>query len=104
YHLAGWSAGAPIAFEVARQLGAAGEVVGLLVMIDQGFSRSLGGRLSPGDVLSNVASLLSIFAMFELPRSYGEVRQLGRWLGVSLPESLALRRDRAAAAGFLRSV
>jgi amino acid adenylation domain-containing protein len=67
YHLAGWSTGATVAFEMSRQLRAAGEDIGLVGLFD-GFS-PYTPKLSASDpdaasarVLSTIARNLSIFS------------------------------------------
>jgi thioesterase domain-containing protein/aryl carrier-like protein len=67
YHLAGWSTGATVAFEMSRQLRAAGEDIGLVGLFD-GFS-PYTPMLSASDpdaasarVLSTIARNLSIFS------------------------------------------
>ncbi|MCW4352546.1 non-ribosomal peptide synthase/polyketide synthase [Hoyosella sp. YIM 151337] len=70
YHLAGWSLGGVIAQEMAAQLSAAGEDVGLLAMLD-----------------SYVAADTDVPDMAELIRSFG----------VDVPEGAALSYEAAAA-------
>jgi thioesterase domain-containing protein/acyl carrier protein len=51
YHLGGWSLGGPVAFEMARQLRAAGEAVGLLAVLDGSpGANDEGGRPEENDV------------------------------------------------------
>nr|WP_227027228.1 non-ribosomal peptide synthetase [Corallococcus soli] len=85
YHLFGWSMGGVIAFEMARQLDAAGQVVAELCLLDatlEGFEQPLG----PGDD----AALLGAFAV-DLGLSEGAVESLAP--GASLPELLRAARD-----------
>ncbi|WP_147446687.1 non-ribosomal peptide synthetase, partial [Corallococcus sp. CA047B] len=85
YHLFGWSMGGVIAFEMARQLEAAGESVGELCLLDstlEGFEQPLG----PGDD----AALLGAFAV-DLGLPEASVASLAH--GGSLLELLRAARD-----------
>jgi amino acid adenylation domain-containing protein len=85
YRLAGWSLGAPVAFEMARQLEASGEPVGLLALLDAGL---------PGDdwrlphLLRFALWLLRLFVAARLFTTWAGIRRMGQWVGLSLPESL----------------
>jgi thioesterase domain-containing protein len=62
YHLGGWSLGGPVAFEMARQLRAAGESVGLLAVLD-GAPESEDARPEESDVdyLLDIAAYVGNF-------------------------------------------
>jgi thioesterase domain-containing protein len=73
YHLCGWSYGGQIAFEMARQLVAAGREVGLLAILDTGAPE----RVSEFRARADQAVLLSILvAEWGLPASAEEIRRL----------------------------
>ncbi|HEX4496802.1 MAG TPA: thioesterase domain-containing protein, partial [Thermoanaerobaculia bacterium] len=67
YLLAGWSFGATVAFEMARQLTQAGEEVALLALLDQ--------PVSPGDEAAEVDTA-SVIAEILSQRARGEGRRL----------------------------
>jgi thioesterase domain-containing protein len=58
YHLGGWSFGGMIAFEMARQLSAAGAEVGLVAMLDT----SIPSARDPGETLDHARVLQRIVA------------------------------------------
>jgi thioesterase domain-containing protein len=87
YYIAGWSLGAPVAFEMACQLRDAGQEVAYVGMIDAALPEN--GRL-PGD-LSMFRPLWHIFSYpfsQRHPLNYRTFSALARSLGVGLPESL----------------
>ena len=52
YLLAGWSFGGRLAFEMARQLAAAGEEVAFVGMIDTGLAEPVGRQMTDADLLA----------------------------------------------------
>ncbi|MFG1278856.1 SDR family NAD(P)-dependent oxidoreductase [Xanthobacter autotrophicus] len=107
YHVAAWSSGGPVAFEMARLLEAGGERVATLAFLDcavmenENFVRSR-------DPLRHVKALWrmgTFVTQVRLPRSYGDLTALARLIGLSLPASFRdLRLDRAFWAGVGRSL
>jgi aspartate racemase len=80
YRLGGYSSGGLIAFEMARQLTAAGERVALVALLDSYAPRAPGqARLRPGALLNMAASLP--YWLFDLSRLEPEqvVTRLRRW-------------------------
>ncbi len=92
YHLAGWSFGGLVAFEMARQLQAAGREVALLALLDTAAPAAeaptvpLGGSRGGDTVdngaeddafyLSDIVSFLARLAQREPPVTYEELRSL----------------------------
>ncbi len=75
YHLGGWSMGGLVAYEMARQLAAAGEEVGLLILFDtRADTRPEGFDELPEDE----AELLYILYVDELELSRERMRELSR--------------------------
>jgi len=107
YHVAAWSSGGPVAFEMARLLEESGERVATLAFLDcavmetENFVRSR-------DPLRHVKALWcmgTFVTQVRLPRSYGDLTALARLIGLSLPASFRdLRLDRAFWAGVGRSL
>jgi aspartate racemase len=81
YSLVGWSMGAVIAFEMARQLQEQGQEVALLALIDASAPEG-------EDAEYNSSFLLSIFA-FDLGLSEAQVKQV---VGKTLPQMAQLRQ------------
>src|SRR6185369_7245713 len=79
YHLGGWSLGGVVAFEMARQLEAAGETVALLALLD---SYAPGGA-DPGDDPEDDAAVLDDTALVAL-FAHDLARLLG-FTGLDLP-------------------
>ena len=106
--IAGWSLGGPVAFELACQLRDAGREVAFLALIDAGLPED--GML-PGGASMMVPLWWAISYPFveHVPLNYQTFRMLARWVGITLPESLAdvWRRGPVAgtqfAAGLLSS-
>ncbi|MFG1349929.1 SDR family NAD(P)-dependent oxidoreductase [Xanthobacter autotrophicus] len=107
YHVAAWSSGGPVAFEMARLLEERGERVATLAFLDcavmeaENFVRSR-------DPLRHVKALWrmgTFVTQVRLPRSYGDLAALARLIGLSLPATFRdLRLDRAFWAGVGRSL
>jgi amino acid adenylation domain-containing protein len=100
WHLGGWSFGATVAFEMARQLERRGRV-GCLALLDGGVLEApphtrprLANPLHLARVLREVARFVR---QVERPRTYAELRGLARWAGLSLPASWAEVARRGAA-------
>jgi amino acid adenylation domain-containing protein len=99
YFLAGWSFGCVVAFEMAAELARRGERVAFLGLFDAGVSdeRRYPKRRRVRDALAALRGAIGNGFRLGLPRSYGELRVLASWIGLSLPESwAALRRSRGA--------
>lgn len=92
YHLAGWSLGGNLAYEMARQLVDQGEEVGLLALLDS-------GALPADRPLDEREFLALVVALFpgEEHRPLEEVQQM------SLDEQLAYFVHRAAQAGLVQA-
>ncbi|MCG5237800.1 SDR family NAD(P)-dependent oxidoreductase [Xanthobacter oligotrophicus] len=107
YHVAAWSSGGPVVFEMARLLEEGGECVATLAFLDcavmetENFVRSR-------DPLRHVKALWrmgTFVTQVRLPRSYGDLAALARLIGLSLPASFRdLRLDRAFWTGVGRSL
>ena len=99
YYIAGWSLGAPVAFEIACQLREAGERVAYLGLIDAALPEN--GRL-PGNIslLRGLWWAVSYPFSERMPFTYATVRQLANFVGVALPSSLTDVRQRGWAASF----
>ncbi len=80
YHIAGWSAGGVIAFEMARQLEAAGEALGFVGLLDAG----LPGGAGPGAMLISALAMIANLAQSPL-RSANDLRNLLRLIGIVPP-------------------
>jgi amino acid adenylation domain-containing protein len=97
YRLAGWSFGAIVVCEMARQLEALGEQVASLGLIDgASLDRMAAGEsASTAEMPPSGSQLLKVLGEAQMPRDYENVRLMGEWLGISLPESLGglFRRD-----------
>src|SRR5215467_16292057 len=76
YLLGGWSFGGHVAFEMAQQLRAQGQPVGLLVVIDTGTQEFLESRFANADS----AKLLAIVACESAPEYGGRVEELAEEL------------------------
>jgi amino acid adenylation domain-containing protein len=99
YYIAGWSLGAPVAFEIACQLREAGKQVAYLGLIDAALPEN--GRL-PGNIslLRGLWWAVSYPFSERMPLNYATVRQLANFVGVALPSSLADVRHRGWAASL----
>ncbi|MBZ4398088.1 amino acid adenylation domain-containing protein [Myxococcus sp. AS-1-15] len=89
YRLAGWSFGGIIVCEMARQLEAQGEQVALLGLID-GASLDRKAAQDSQDLrqaVSTGSQLVKVLAQTPLPRDYENLRLVGEWMGISLPET-----------------
>lgn len=73
YHLGGWSFGGLVAYEMARQLSAAGDEIGLLALLDAGAGHRAWG--DPGEM--DHAELLAAFLRWLLPLSVDDLRRQG---------------------------
>lgn len=89
YRLLGWSFGAVVVCEMARQLERHGEAVDLLALVD-------GGVLDPALVrqrrrwlraFAEGARVFEVLAATPWPRTYDELRHAATWVGMSLPET-----------------
>ena len=108
YFICGWSFGAVVAFEMARQLERQGVPVGLLVQLDGGVLHSDRVQRfkswSPQFLAAGVTGVSSYLMKIKLPTTYQEVRQLAQWVGVGLPASPrdGVQRDLVAQWKYLR--
>jgi thioesterase domain-containing protein len=106
YRLAGWSYGAIVVCEMARQLEALGEQVALLGLIDGASLDRMAAHESAGmaEVLPAGSQLAKVLGEAQMPRDYENVRLMGEWMGISLPESLGalFRRDADGQFTYLR--
>ncbi|MFG1320381.1 SDR family NAD(P)-dependent oxidoreductase [Xanthobacter autotrophicus] len=107
YHVAAWSSGGPVAFEMARLLEEGGERVATLAFLDcavmetENFVRSR----HPLRHVKALWRMGTFLTQVRLPRSYGDLAALARLIGLSLPASnRELRLDRAFWAGVGRSL
>ncbi|MGB9370035.1 MAG: amino acid adenylation domain-containing protein [Xanthobacteraceae bacterium] len=102
YHIAGWSLGAPLAFEIACQLREAGKQVAYLGLVDGALPEN--GKL-PGNISLLRGLWWAVTYPFSerMPLNYATVRQLANFLGIALPPSLLNVRQRGwrASAQFL---
>lgn len=90
YRIAGWSFGAVVAWEMARQLAESGTQVELLALLDGGMDQwHLSRMKNPWKAVTSAGAVLRIAMETGLPRSYEELRTLVSWLGISLPPSAA---------------
>jgi len=89
YQLLGWSFGAVVVCEMARQLEQRGQQLALLALVD-------GGALEPALIrerrrwfaaFAEGARVFGVLAATPWPRNYRELRHAGTWVGMSLPES-----------------
>lgn len=86
YRLAGWSFGAILAHELARQLEAAGERVALLACFDAVVPYT-GGRpwgAAPGVLARTLWQQASLLLEVRLPRRFDELAHSAAWFGVRL--------------------
>src|SRR5581483_1497840 len=87
YRLAGWSFGGLVAFEMARQIEQQGDEVDLLAFLDTGVVDTTDRRMLHQIRLSLFqVKILVYLAEVKPPASYRELRKLGAWVGISLPE------------------
>ncbi|WPB81669.1 amino acid adenylation domain-containing protein [Archangium violaceum] len=97
YRIAGWSFGGIIVCEMARQLEAMGEQVALLGLIDGAALDRQAARDNGEDVegFSSGSQMVKVLTRTPLPRDYENMRLVGEWMGISLPESFGdlFRRD-----------
>jgi amino acid adenylation domain-containing protein len=93
YHIAGWSLGAPLAFEIACQLREAGKRVAYLGLVDGALPEN--GKL-PGNISLLRGLWWAVTYPFSerMPLNYATVRQLANFLGIALPPSLFNVRQR----------
>ncbi|WP_029013115.1 non-ribosomal peptide synthetase [Niveispirillum irakense] len=103
YYLAGWSSGGVIAFEMARQLLARGEEVGLLAMIDSVAASGPEPEPRPDtDLIGAVARLLAFEAGLDMPdlsgldadAGMGRLHELAVTAGILPPDAPATRIHR----------
>ncbi len=90
YRIGAWSSGGPVAFEIARRLRAAGTEVSLLAMIDCGLMES-DNPLRGWGVFGPLRGLVEVsryLRQVQFPRSYTELRNLARMIGLNLPVRL----------------
>ncbi|MCP3102825.1 amino acid adenylation domain-containing protein [Myxococcus sp. K15C18031901] len=106
YRVAGWSYGGIIACEMARQLEARGEQVALLGLIDGASLDRKAARDSRDlrEAVSTGSQLVKVMVETPLPRDYANLRLVGEWMGISLPESPGelLRTDPGGKRSYLR--
>jgi thioesterase domain-containing protein len=96
YFLGGWSLGGPVAYEMARQLRAAGETVGLLALLDAMPTLAhLEGEQTDADFLFDIAAYVGNF----WGRDPGVTRERLAELGPD--EQIAEVAERLAAVDFL---
>ncbi len=99
YRLAGWSFGAVLTWQMARELAAQGDEVELLALLDGGMDREQVRRWArPRAALQALVELGRIFLETSLPRSWDEARVLASWVGLSLPSGTLLAATRGLAA------
>ncbi|MCH9650135.1 MAG: amino acid adenylation domain-containing protein [Deltaproteobacteria bacterium] len=99
YRIAGWSFGAVVAWEMARQLTEEGAEIELLALLDGGMDRwHLSRMKNPLKAATTAGAVLRIAASTGLPKSYQELRTLASWLGISLPSSTAFGEAQGMAA------
>lgn len=89
YRLGGWSFGAMLAWEAARQLQAAGEAVEHLILLDAGGEDERAERGGLARVVSDTAALAGIATQVGVPRSWGQVVMLAQLMGIGLPDTPA---------------
>jgi pimeloyl-ACP methyl ester carboxylesterase len=89
FRLAGWSFGAPVAFEIARQFRALNEEVEFLGLMDAAVAdlSSIPSIFRPLLLPISLAFLVGLIAVTTLPRSYSNLRRLAQAAGISLPAS-----------------
>ena len=85
--IGGWSFGGLVALELARLLTACGRQAQVF-LLDVGLPPE-GQRSAPeGDTWAGLSEALRNVARLPVPTSYGEVRRLVGWAGISLPHTL----------------
>ncbi|MCE9672538.1 amino acid adenylation domain-containing protein [Myxococcus stipitatus] len=106
YRIAGWSYGGIVACEMARQLEARGERVALLGLIDGASLDRKAARDSRDlrEAVSTGSQLVKVMVETPLPRDYENLRLVGEWMGISLPDSPKdlLRKDAGGKRAYLR--
>ncbi|WP_369414579.1 non-ribosomal peptide synthase/polyketide synthase [Corallococcus soli] len=95
YLLAGWSMGGAVAYEMARQLRAAGQTVALLALLDPGSVSQTGGTGTEGEQINQ--ELAALFE--EEPASNGPEKSPEAGAPPSRDELLARLLDEAKKAG-----
>jgi thioesterase domain-containing protein/acyl carrier protein len=93
YYLAGWSAGATIAFEIARQLQMDGEKIELLLLIDRSITKS--GPETASDLESMTEAVIRKLAQQRLGASAANMK------GSSMEQLLGLLLSRSQAEGIV---
>ena len=94
YRLGGWSLGGVVAFEMARQLAAAGEEVALLAMLDVAAPEEGAADLDPATELACFLDDLRGLTGLGQPPDLSHLRSLA---GIVAPEELLEREDIRAA-------
>lgn len=86
YRLAGWSFGAILAHEMARQLEAAGDGVALLACFDAvvPFTAGRPWGATPGVLMRTLWQQMSLLLEIRLPRRFDELAHSAAWFGVRL--------------------
>ncbi|AKQ65681.1 Non-ribosomal peptide synthetase [Myxococcus hansupus] len=104
YRIAGWSYGGLVVCEMARQLEAMGEQVALLGLIDGAALDRLAAHDANGEEIPGGSQMFKALGEAPMPKDYASARQIGEWMGISLPESLGdlLRRDAEGHHSYLR--
>jgi amino acid adenylation domain-containing protein/non-ribosomal peptide synthase protein (TIGR01720 family) len=90
YHLAGWSLGGVVAYELARQLVAAGASIGRLIVIDAGI-------VPPGERFREEEFLPMLLSLFP----HDKVPAMDELRGMQPADQLAFFRERARQAGLV---
>jgi thioesterase domain-containing protein len=78
YRLGGWSFGGAVAFEMARQLRAAGARVDLLALLDSWLPELSGGEMTEAEVYDLVQRDLGAAAGFVSPEQHGRILSVYR--------------------------
>ncbi|UOM34329.1 SDR family NAD(P)-dependent oxidoreductase [Acuticoccus sp. I52.16.1] len=94
--LAAWSSGGPVAFEMARQVEAAGGAVDLVALFDCGLMESDNPVRGPAPVRAakGLAMVARYMAQVRWPRSWAELTVLARMIGLVLPARMRDLRPR----------
>jgi amino acid adenylation domain-containing protein len=108
YAIGGWSFGAIVAWEMARQLEGRGVDVTLLLIDMEVVERSLSGAPSGRMRLhfSGIAQGAGNLMRTPVPRNYAQLRRLTGWIGMSLPASprVFLQRDWRSSLRYLHQL
>lgn len=108
FTLGGWSFGAVVAWEMARQLEARGARVSLILIDIEVLESALSplpSQAKPAKFTMMKQGVRNLTRM-RAPRNYPELRRIAGWIGASLPSSprVFLQRDWRASLGYLRAL